>query len=280
MELAPALWPGGQEVASSTLGILAEFSASITSSLDLELVIRSVLDSTYRLVPADVLELNIWDRATGGTGCLPPAGGQRHTGKIGAVRRGAIPSSHGSNGRTRQPFILSDSSALGLELGDSRCQACRRTWGSRLLLAMTWSAFLTSRKPLSASSRCTNSSSCSWSRRKSLLPSATPFFMTQERRRALEYSGLAGVSQAVGAIRQPEELFGKLVEAVAPLFDAQIFGFLLYDETRQVLEAQVPFRGLPHSHCAHVSRPHRARRSRGRTTAHAEAHSVDECRGG
>jgi GAF domain-containing protein len=77
----------------------------------------------------------------------------------------------------------------------------------------------------------------------------------QERRRALEYSGLAGVSKAVGAIRQPEQLFSRLVEALAPLFDVQILGFLLYDEARQILEGQVPFRGLP----THIVRMYRVR---------------------
>ena len=67
----------------------------------------------------------------------------------------------------------------------------------------------------------------------------------QERRRTVELSGLANLAQAVTAIREPQELFARLVESVAPLFDVEVVGFLLYDENKRTLEGQVPFRGLP-----------------------------------
>ena len=67
----------------------------------------------------------------------------------------------------------------------------------------------------------------------------------QERRRTVELSGLASLAQAVTAIREPQDLFARLVQSVAPLFEVQIVGFLLYDENKHTLEAQVPFRGLP-----------------------------------
>ncbi len=35
------------------------------------------------------------------------------------------------------------------------------------------------------------------------------------------------------------------MESVAPLFDADVVGFLIYDDSKHTLEAQVPFRGLP-----------------------------------
>ena len=77
----------------------------------------------------------------------------------------------------------------------------------------------------------------------------------QERRRTLEYSGLAGVAQAMGSIGEPAGLFPRLVDAVAPLFDARIVGFLLLDRAHGQLIGQVPFRGLP----AHIVDIYRAR---------------------
>ncbi len=67
----------------------------------------------------------------------------------------------------------------------------------------------------------------------------------QERRRTVELSGLASLAQAVTAIREPLELFMRLVDSVAPLFDVNVVGFLLYDENKGTIEGQVPFRGLP-----------------------------------
>ena len=61
----------------------------------------------------------------------------------------------------------------------------------------------------------------------------------------VELSGLANLAQAVSAIREPQNLFSRLVESVTPLFEAEIIGFLLYDENKHTLEGQVPFLGLP-----------------------------------
>ena len=66
----------------------------------------------------------------------------------------------------------------------------------------------------------------------------------QAQHHAAELSGLANVAQAVTAIREPRELFERLVESLAPLFDVQILGFLLYDETERILRAEAPFHGL------------------------------------
>jgi GAF domain-containing protein/nitrogen-specific signal transduction histidine kinase len=40
-------------------------------------------------------------------------------------------------------------------------------------------------------------------------------------------------------------LIHRLVETIAPLFDVEILGFLLYDENKRTLEGQIPFQGLP-----------------------------------
>lgn len=65
-----------------------------------------------------------------------------------------------------------------------------------------------------------------------------------EQRRARELAGLAQLAQAVSAQRLPENLYKHLVESIAPLLNAKIIGFLIYDENRRVLEGQVPFFGL------------------------------------
>ncbi len=66
-----------------------------------------------------------------------------------------------------------------------------------------------------------------------------------EQGRVVELSGLAKLSQAAGSIQDLEELFARLVESVAPLFEVEIVGFLLYHESDHLLEGQVPFQGLP-----------------------------------
>jgi GAF domain-containing protein/nitrogen-specific signal transduction histidine kinase len=66
-----------------------------------------------------------------------------------------------------------------------------------------------------------------------------------EQKRVSELAGLANLNQALGNVREMQDLFARLVESVAPLFAAEIIGFLLYDEEKRTLEGKVPFRGLP-----------------------------------
>ena len=66
-----------------------------------------------------------------------------------------------------------------------------------------------------------------------------------EQKRVSELAGLANLNQALGTVRDMQDLFARLVESVAPLFAAEIIGFLLYDEEKRTLEGKVPFRGLP-----------------------------------
>ena len=66
-----------------------------------------------------------------------------------------------------------------------------------------------------------------------------------EKRRSAELSGLASLAQALGSTREARDLFTRLVESIGPLFDVDVLGFLVYNENRRGLEAQVPFIGMP-----------------------------------
>ncbi len=65
-----------------------------------------------------------------------------------------------------------------------------------------------------------------------------------EQIRVRELEGLARLTLSVSALDDPMELYTRLVEAISQLFDVEILGLLLYDENRQVLEGQIPFKGI------------------------------------
>ena len=67
----------------------------------------------------------------------------------------------------------------------------------------------------------------------------------EEQKRGAELAGLANLNKALGSVRDMQDIFAQLVESIAPLFSAEIVGFLLYDEEKRTLEGKVPFRGLP-----------------------------------
>jgi PAS domain S-box-containing protein len=65
------------------------------------------------------------------------------------------------------------------------------------------------------------------------------------QRRLRELSGLHEISQAVGALSNPQEVYGQLTERIARLMDVEVCGVLLYDAPGQQLVAQTPFYGMP-----------------------------------
>jgi len=62
-----------------------------------------------------------------------------------------------------------------------------------------------------------------------------------EQRRAAELTGLARLSQAVGTAMDPQGLYTRLVESIVPLVNAEVVGFLLFQESQRALVGQAPF---------------------------------------
>ncbi len=245
MDLAPALGPDGRESSSAILKVVTDLSQSIASNLDFESVLRSILDNVGRLVHADQLEIKAWEadaqafaayrfQEANGTGSKLVRSTQSQFGRL---AEGIL--------STRAPLLLADARAApGNEAGGSFSQ-----WQSYLgvpLLAggelvglleagrMAGEAF--SRQDLDLLQLVAGQAGIAL--RNAML-------YEEERRRTVELAGLANLAQAVSAIHEPQDLFARLVDSTAPLFDAEIAGFLLYDENKRTLEGQVPFRGLP-----------------------------------
>ena len=255
LEFATAVSAGSAQASSSLLRIISDFSGAITSSLELESVVRSILDSTLRLVPADLLELKTWDQETrtlatyrflDTNGTMPKLVRSAES-QFGALTSRTIES--------RIPILLPDAAAVIARAGDSESPAVLSYLGIPLvageeLLGLLEAAQTTTRAftPQEFDLLRLVAPQIAAALRNALL-------YEQERRRTVEYSGLASLAQAVSVIREPEQLFARLVNAVAPLLDTQIIGFLLYDENRQLLEGQVPFQGLP-PHIVRMYRVH------------------------
>ncbi len=62
VELTPALATDNTDASSSILRVVSDFGQAIASSLDLETVLRSILENLNRLIPADLLEIKVWDQ--------------------------------------------------------------------------------------------------------------------------------------------------------------------------------------------------------------------------
>jgi K+-sensing histidine kinase KdpD len=65
------------------------------------------------------------------------------------------------------------------------------------------------------------------------------------KRKSLELSGLAKLSYSFSKIQEPQELFKNIIFSFENLLPIDIFGFILYEEQTNILEAKKPFKGLP-----------------------------------
>ncbi|HEY2982425.1 MAG TPA: GAF domain-containing protein, partial [Anaerolineales bacterium] len=241
MNLGPALSMEGGEDSGSILKVVTDFGQAIAASLDLGATLHAILDNVSRLVPSDLLELKIWDAYTqelipyqlqetgAGTRKVVRLSNSQfalYTPRLISERRPfhtnePLPALNGSTTPIQAylgiPLLAGGELVGTLEAGQSSAAAFGQHNVDLLQLISGQAAVVIRNASL----------------------------YDDEQQRVAELTGLANLNQAISAIQDPRDLFARLVESVAPLFEAEIVGFLLYDEARRVLEGQVPFRGLP-----------------------------------
>ena len=235
-----------KELSESALKILTDLSQSVAASLGLSAVIQVLLENVERLVPADVLEIKLWN-AEGQT--LVPYRIGSGPGSDQRLETGLSQSPAGYSAtlvESRQPLFISDTKEYtGVAPATSEQASLHSYLGLPLLagneLVGTLEVGLTSAETFKQDEldilQLVVGQAAAAIRNASMLEA--------ERRRSAELSGLANLAQALGSTREARDLFARLVDSIAPLFDVDVLGFLVYNESRRDLEAQVPFVGMP-----------------------------------
>ena len=70
-------------------------------------------------------------------------------------------------------------------------------------------------------------------------------FFKVEKLRAEELSALAQLSQSFSITHDPEKIFSRMLSIIGSMISVEILGFLLFNQSSNMLEAQKPFKGLP-----------------------------------
>ena len=230
---------------TSILRLMSEFGRDVSASLDLNEVIHAILLNVSQLISSDILEIKTWDSSLQ---TLVPF-------TLDAVSGGAVTqaSSQSQFGRytdylieNRKPILVADinaaqPSALSVN-GSSPVQSYLGfpLFADDKLIGTLELGHLT---PGILGQQDFDliqliSSQIAYSLRNASSYSA-------EQKRVSELSGLANLVESLGASHDYSNLIQRLVDSVAPLFDVDILGFLLFDEGKRSLEAQSPFLGLP-----------------------------------
>ena len=239
----------GQDVQG--LNILAEVSQAMTSSLELEATLRSIVESVEYLVPCDRCEITIWDadsryliphRLTG------TALTQRKL-EVSDLR---IPPNQGYTGYLvihRQPLLISDVDhfSLARPIGDKADFPFRSFLGLPLEAGGELVGTLELASLEKASFTEGDLELLRMLSRQAALALHNALSYEAQEKRARELVGLARLAQAITAEQDPKDLFSRLVESIAPLLEANILGFWVMDESQRTLVGQVPFLGIQDS---------------------------------
>ncbi len=229
--------------------ILAEFSQSMVADLDLDAILQSILSNFEQLIPADFAEVAIWEPENQ---LLIP---YRFVGLQGLDLRlektnDRYPLGEGYSGyiaKTREPLLIADVD----EHRDLRPIIDRKKYPFRSYLGTPLLVGGELVGTLDLMSQATNAFSPNDLDMLRLLSGQAAIALhnallyREEQHRAEELKNLATLTQAISSSRDSKELFSQLVEGINPLLDAEIIGFLIYNETTRKLEAQHPFIGVP-----------------------------------
>ena len=241
MELTPALAGAeGGQFSSSILKVIADFSQAIPASLDLDTTLRVVFQNIGRLVSADILEIKLEDSEA------QSASNYRYE-ESGGVSRAVQTARTQFEGYAellksrRQPIFAPD----GRVGADEQTGLVKSYIGIPLLVDNEMLGTLEVGQTATSGLTGQDAELLQLIGGQAAVAIRNALRFEVEQGRVAELSGLAKLSQAAGSIQESKELFARLVESAAPLFNVEIVGFLLYHESDHLLEGLVPFQGLP-----------------------------------
>jgi len=251
-EFSPVLEQGGG-ASEEILRVVTEFSQSISSSLDLDATILSVLDYVGSLVPSEVLEIKTWNAEENR---LVPYRYQEGRESIkGSARVTASQFGNFADQliERRAPIFISDTRSQIELAGNGDFQAIQSYLGIPLFAGSEFIGVLEAGQTSGGAFGPHDLDLMQLIAGQAAAAIRNAKLYEEEQKRTSELAGLANLNQSLGTIRDTQDLFARLIESVAPLFELDIVGFLLFDEERRMLEGKIPFRGLP-SHFVEIYR--------------------------
>jgi GAF domain-containing protein len=242
VELSTSLADKGAD--SSILQIISDFGKNVSASLKLEDTVYAILLNVSHIVPSDVLEVKVWDE--GSQSLIPYTLESSGSSKV-------IRASHSQFGeltgvlRSRQrALLIPDTRVPDLTLPELRGTSPVQSYLGLPLIAdgrLVGALEIGHLSPGVLGQHDYDlaqlvAGQAAYSLRNAIL-------FANEQNRAAELNSLANLAQVFSASEDYTNLMSRLVETIAPLFSVEILGFLLYDEDKRTLEAQIPFKGLP-----------------------------------
>lgn len=238
---------------SQTFSFFTELTRTMAASLDLEVTLQTILESIERLFPCDMMEISLWNSETGR---LAPyrltgvQGGERHIEKV--PDRDPAASNYSAHlVQTREPLLIGDPAnfhsatpVLQTPAGERRPMPYQSYLGVPLLIAGNLVGALELATLAKDSFSENDLEVVRLLAGQAAVAVNNALLYRQELHRSLELGGLAELAQSISVLRDPQDLYSRLIDSIRPLLDVEVLGFLIYDENRRSLEAQEPFFGV------------------------------------
>ncbi len=231
----------------SALKILTDFNRAISAKPDLASTIRAILENVEQLVPVDTLEAKLWDADQDVLVCYRMVAGGRGGRQLEKEHPKSPTGYTGILTEKKKPLYIPNTR----QPSDPALESLAQQTGFRSYIGFP----LLVNRELVGTLETSLSGADAYSQEdyEVLRLVASPVavalhnasLLEKERRRAVELSGLANLARVLGEARDASDLYARLVENLAPLFLVKTLGFLIYNESRRTLEAQVPFTGIP-----------------------------------
>jgi GAF domain-containing protein/nitrogen-specific signal transduction histidine kinase len=229
--------------AGETLRMATEFSQGIASSLNLDATVHSIIDHVSRLIPSDAFELKLWNEER--HALIPYRLQKSSTGRLVTSSLSQFGPLTNQLVDRRAPILLDDVRSQLESSPNSSIVVIQSYLGIPLLAAGELVGTIEAGQMNRGSFGQHDLDLLALISGQAAVAIRNAKLYEEEQRRSAELAGLANLNQALGSVRDVQDVFTRLVESVAPLFKTEIIGFLLYDEDKRTLEGKVPFRGLP-----------------------------------
>lgn len=237
----------GKGDAAAPIKILSDFNQAVLTQTGLPATMRAALETIERLVPVDNLTIKLWHEEQKQVTAYRLVSRPREGRSLERSEPQAAEDYTAVLIETGRPLYLADAQAAR----DDALKAIALRSGVRSFIGLPLKVHRNLIGTLEAS--LTGAEAYSREDFEVLQLISGPLaialrnalLLDRQERQSKEMDGLTGLARLVGEVRDWNDLFAKLVETLAPLFDVRIFGFLILNEERHTLEAQVPFRGMP-----------------------------------
>jgi PAS domain S-box-containing protein len=244
-----ALTSHNPENVERALHTFFSLSQAMAANLDLEATLQAIIESVVQLIPCDIPEITIWDsdnQILTPYHFTKPGDSERKPEKT----KQSYNPDQGYSGyliSERKPLLISDvDDYVAMRPTVDRNKYHFRSYlGVPLLTAGELVGTLELASLEKESFSQTDLEILEMVSGHAAIALHNAMLYHRQKSRVLELSGLAHLAHAVGSFREAKDLYASLVESIKPLLKVEMIGFWIYEENQHILQAQVPFIGIP-----------------------------------